>query len=157
MVDGIGTTAYTYDQVGQLLCDGGLWPDDAVNYTNQNRLRMALSVEHPNGSPWVEDYGYDDARRLIGVESPAGTFDYAYDPVKLQRVDELSLPNGAYITNTFDPVARLLGTALVSSNGVSLDSQNYVYNTAGQRTSETNTAGDYRTYSYDSEGGGVIH
>jgi len=33
-----------------------------------------------------------------------------------------------------------------------MDSQNYLYNTAGQRTSETNTAGDYRNYSYDNDG-----
>ncbi|HTV41698.1 MAG TPA: hypothetical protein VMF08_14040 [Candidatus Sulfotelmatobacter sp.] len=103
---------------------------------------MSLSLAHPNGSPWTEDYGYDDARRLTEVGSSAGTFSYTYDPVKLQRVDELELPNGAYITNGFDSVARLLSTALVNSNGVVLDYQTYLYNTAGQRTSETNTAGD---------------
>ncbi|HTV42389.1 MAG TPA: RHS repeat-associated core domain-containing protein [Candidatus Sulfotelmatobacter sp.] len=77
LVDGIGTTAYTYDQVRQILSEGGLWPDDTVNFTYQNRLRMRLSLAHPNGSPWTEDY--DDARRLIGVESSAGQFDYTYD------------------------------------------------------------------------------
>lgn len=152
MVDGIGTTTYTYDQVGQLSSERGLWPDDTVNYTYQNRLRMTLSLAHPSGSPWTEDFGYDDARRLIGVRSSAGEFDYTYDPIKLQRVDDLSLPNAAYITNTFDSLARLLSTALVSSNGVDLDSQNYVYNTASQRTSETNAAGDNRHYTYDNEG-----
>ncbi|HUA64816.1 MAG TPA: hypothetical protein VME24_03145, partial [Alphaproteobacteria bacterium] len=152
MVDGVGTTAYAYDQVGQLLSEGGLWPDDTVNYTNQNRLRMGLSLAHPNGSPWTEEYGYDNARRLTGVESQAGQFDYTYDPVKLQRLDKLNLPNQAYITNAFDSVARLLSTDLMTSNGTNLDSQNYVYNTAGQRTSETNTAGDYRNYTYDNDG-----
>ena len=33
-----------------------------------------------------------------------------------------------------------------------MDSQGYAYNTASQRTSETNTAGDYRNYSYDNVG-----
>jgi RHS repeat-associated protein len=113
---------------------------------------MALSLAHPDGTGWTEEYGYDAGRRLTGVQSTAGIFDYAYDPVKLQRVDGLTLPNGAYITNSYDSVARVLSTALVSSNGVSLDSQNYVYNATGQRTSETNTPGDYRIYSYDSEG-----
>jgi YD repeat-containing protein len=47
MIDGVGTTAYTYDQVGQLLSEGGLWPNDTVNYTNQNVLRMELSLAHP--------------------------------------------------------------------------------------------------------------
>jgi RHS repeat-associated protein len=152
MVDGIGTTAYSYDQAGQLLSEGGLWPNDIVDHTYQNRLRMQLSLAHPSGPPWTEDYEYDDARRLTGVESAPGTFGYTYDPVKLQRVDELTLPNSAYITNFFDSVARLLSTSLISSNGVDLDSQNYLYNTAGQRTAETNAPGDYRTYSYDSQG-----
>jgi RHS repeat-associated protein len=152
MVDGIGTTAYSYDQMGRLLSAGGLWPHDTVDYTYQNGLRMQLSLAHPNGPSWMEDYGYDDARRLIGVESSAGEFDYTYDPVKLQRVDSLGLPNGACITNTFDSVARILSTALLSSSGANLDSQNYVYNTAGQRTSETNATGDYRNYTYDNEG-----
>lgn len=152
MVDGIGTTAYSYDQVGQLTNEGGLWPNDDVSYSYQNRLRMELSLAHPSGSSWTQDYEYDDARRLTTIVSPAGTFGYAYDRVKLQRVDELSLPNSAYITNTFDSVARLLSTAMMSSNGTNLDSQNYTYNTASQRVSETNTFGDYRTYAYDNEG-----
>ncbi|HXC34729.1 MAG TPA: hypothetical protein VNV43_02580, partial [Candidatus Acidoferrales bacterium] len=134
------------------MSEGGLWPDDTVNYTNQNRLRMALSLAHPDGTVWTEDYGYDAGRRLTGVQSAAGTFDYTYDPVKLQRVDGLTLPNGAYITNSYDSVARVLSTALVGGAGTNLDSQNYVYNTAGQRTSETNMAGDYRDYTYDNEG-----
>jgi YD repeat-containing protein len=152
MVDGIGTTAYSYDQVEQVLSEGGLWPNDSVSYTYQNRLRMELSLAHSSGSSWTQDYEYDDARRLDGIQSPAGIFDYTYDPLKLQRVDELHLPNEAYITNTFDSVARLLSTALIGSGGTNLDSQNYAYNTVGQRVSETNTAGDYRTYGYDNEG-----
>lgn len=152
MVDGIGTTAYSYDQVGQLLSESGLWPSDTVSNIYQNRLRMELSLNHPAGSGWTEDYGYDSARRLTSVESSAGTFNYTYDPVKLQRVDELLLPNNAYITNKYDSVARLLSTALINTGGTNLDSSYYVYNTAGQRTSETNVSGDYRNYTYDNEG-----
>jgi RHS repeat-associated protein len=152
MVDGIGTTAYSYDKVGQLLSEGGLWPDDTVNYAYTNRLRTALSLEEASGSPWTEDYGYDSARRLTEVGSPAGVFSYTYDPVKLQRVDVLELPNDAYITNSYDSVARLLSTSLFNTGGTNLDSASYVYNAAGQRTSETNAAGDYRNYTYDNEG-----
>src|SRR5579859_4353559 len=152
MVDGIGNTAYGYDQIGQLLSEGGLWPSDTVSNIYQNRLRMELSLGHPSGSAWTESYEYDSVRRLTGVESTAGTFDYTYDPVKLQRVDKLLLPNNAYITNKYDSVARLLSTALINTGGTNLDSANYVYNAAGQRTSETNVAGDYRNYTYDNEG-----
>jgi len=30
MVDAVGTTAYAYDQVGQLLSEGGLWPNNGA-------------------------------------------------------------------------------------------------------------------------------
>lgn len=152
MVDGIGRTAYGYDQVGQLLSAGGLWTADTVNYTNQNRLRTALSLSQPGSSPWVQEYGYDSARRLMAVGSPAGDFEYTYDAVKQQRVDVLELPNEAYITNSYDSMARLLSTALFNTGGTNLDSQNYVYDAAGQRTSETNAVGDYRNYTYNNEG-----
>lgn len=152
MVDGIGTTAYNYDQVGQLLSEGGLWPDDTVNHTYNNRLRMETSLARPGGSTWEEDYQYDTDRRLTNVTSAAGSFGYFYDPLKMQRVDELTLPGGAYIFDSYDSVARLLSTALINSGSTNLDSESYVYNTAGQRVTETNTAGDYRNYAYDNKG-----
>lgn len=56
--------------------------------------------------------------QLICVTSPAGTFHYYYtalDPSFSGRLmSVLALPNGAYITNFYDPVARLLGTVLKS-------------------------------------------
>jgi RHS repeat-associated protein len=59
------------------------------------------------------------------------------------------LPNGAWITNTFDGNTRLLSTVLKNSGGTVLDSESYAYNQASQRTAETNTAGDFRNYTYD--------
>jgi RHS repeat-associated protein len=152
MVDGVGTTAYAYDQVGQLLSEGGLWPNDTVSYTYADRLRSSLSVLEPNAPSWFQDYGYDTSRRLNSVTSPAGTFDYFYDTVALQRVDEMTLPNGAEITNRYDNVARLLFTKLVNSSATILDSQAYGYNTNSQRITETNTTGDFRNYVYDNAG-----
>ena len=67
-------------------------------------------------------------------------------------MDELTLPNGAYITNTYDSVARMLSTKLLNSSSSILDSESYAYNQASQRTAETNTAGDFRNYTYDNEG-----
>jgi RHS repeat-associated protein len=152
MVDGVGTTAYTYDQVGELLSEGGLWPNDTVTYTYAERLRDGLSLQAPNAAPWVQVYLYDNLQRLMNLTSPAGMFGYTYDAVQLQRVDQLALPNGANINNTYDSVARLLSTTLMNSSATVLDSQNYGYNQASQRTSETNTAGDFRNYSYDNAG-----
>jgi RHS repeat-associated protein len=151
-VDAVGTTTYSYDQVGQLLSAGGLWPNDTVSYTYANRLRTGLSLPAPNSSAWSQSYGYDTARRLTKLTSPAGIFGYLYDPAQLQRVDKLTLPNGAYITNTYDNVARELSTVLKNSGNTVLDSEGYGYNQGNQRTSETNTAGDFRNYTYDNEG-----
>lgn len=152
MVDGVGTTVYGYDSVGQLLSEGGLWPNDTVSYTYNNRLRTGMNLLQPGASAWTQGYGYDSTRRLTSLTSPAGTFGYAYDPVKLLRVDGLTLPNGAHITNSYDNVARQVWTKLINSSGAVLDSASYAYNQGNQRTAETNAAGDYRNYTYDNIG-----
>ena len=152
MVDGVGTTIYGYDAAGQLLSEDGPWTSDTVSYSYANRLRTALNVSAPNASAWTQGYSYDSARRLYNITSQAGNFGYIYDPVRMQRVDELTLPNGAYITNTFDNVARLTGTYLKNNGNANLDSYAYTYNQANQRTQVTRTAGDYVNYTYDNMG-----
>ena len=152
LVDGVGTTIYSYDQVGQLLSAGGLWSNDTVNYSYANRLRTGMSISAPNASPWANNYGYDPARRLTNVVSAAGSFVYVYDPVQLQRVDVLTLPGGAYITNAYDDVARQTLTELINPKGTNLDSYAYGYNQANQRTNVVRTAGDFVNYTYDNEG-----
>ena len=152
MVDAVGTTAYSYDNVGQLLSEGGLWPDDTVSYTYNNQLRTELNLLQPNASAWSQSYSYDSARRLTSITSPAGTFGYNYDPAKELEMLKLTLSNGAYITNSYDSVARLLGTTLDNSGNTSLDSYTYTYNQAGQRIEVVRTAGDYVNYTYDNIG-----
>ena len=152
MIDAVGDTAYSYDSVSELLSENGPWANDTVSYTYTNRLRTGLGLSQPSGS-WSQSYGYDVARRLTNVTSQAGSFGYQYfgsGPSTL--VSRLALPNGAYITNTFDSVARLLSTKLLNSSAAILDSESYAYNQAGQRTAETNTAGDFRNYTYDNAG-----
>jgi len=152
MVDGVGTTAYGYDAAGQVLSEDGPWPNDTVNYTYANRLRAGLTLQVPNASAWAEGFGYDNARRLTSLTSPAGAFGYTNDPVRRLQVGRITLPNGAYITNMFDNVARLLSTTLKNSGNSVLNSHTYGYNLGSQRTSLTNTAGDYRNYTYDKIG-----
>ncbi len=153
MVDGVGTTAYSYDAAGQLLSEAGPWADDdTVSYTYANRLRTVLNLSQPSDS-WAQSYGYDTARRLTSVSSSAGAFGYQYfGSGSSTLVSRLALPNGAYITNSFDSVARLLSTKLLNSSSSILDSESYSYNQASQRTAETNTTGDFRNYTYDNEG-----
>jgi len=91
------------------------------------------------------------------VVSPAGTFGYRYTgaaqgvwPASL--VSAVTLPGGAYITNSYDSVARLRATKLLNSAAATLNSHAYGYNLAGQRLWLTNTLGDYRAYGYDNAG-----
>jgi RHS repeat-associated protein len=162
MVDGVGTTAYGYDGAGQLLSEDGPWPNDTVSFSYANRLRMGLSVQAPNAAAWAQSYGYDAARRLTSLSSPAGTFGYSYNDGPYNSsgyfsqssslVDSLALPDGADITNTFDTEARLKGTWLLNSSGSNLDSYVYTYNKGSQRTQVVRTAGDFVKYAYDNMG-----
>ncbi|HKW30122.1 MAG TPA: RHS repeat-associated core domain-containing protein [Verrucomicrobiae bacterium] len=154
MSDAVGTTVFTWDAVGELTSEDGPWSNDTVSYTYANRLRTGLILSQPSGS-WSQSYGYDSARRLTSVISPAGEFDYSYVAQSVSAgslVGRLSLPNGSFITNSYDSVARLLSTKLLNSSSSVLDSESYGYNLASQRTAETNTVGDFRNYTYDNEG-----
>ena len=151
MVDSIGTTRSSYDAVGQLLSVGGLWANDTVGYSHTNRLRLSLSV----GSSWSQNYGYDQARRLAGVSSPAGAFSYQFLTPGSGLSTSISLPNGATIVNTYDPLARLQETDLNNHWGHALDGYTYAYNLLGERTNIVRNLGltsSTVTAGYDSIG-----
>ena len=78
MVDGIGTTAFTWTIGDQLAAEDGPWASDTLSYTYTNRLRSALSLSQPNASPWAQAYGYDQIGRLDVLSSPAGAFTNQY-------------------------------------------------------------------------------
>ncbi len=149
MIDTVGTTAYAYDQVGQLLSEDGPWANDMVSYTYSDRLRVSLILLQPNADPWNQTYSYDGARRLTGTISPAGTFSYTYDATRQLQIGKVALPNTAFITNTFDSVARVLSTTLENSGSTVLNSHTYTYNAGSQRTQQVRTKGDYVNYGYD--------
>ena len=148
MVDAVGTTAYTYTSGGFLYTEDGPFTNDTVTNLYVNRLRVGLGLQQPSGD-WTNGFTYDAAKRLTSVTSPAGTFNYTYDATRLRLVDNLSLPNSSYITNTYDPVARLLTTILKNSGGTNLDAAEYGYNVGNQRTTFTNAAGTHVSYTYD--------
>jgi hypothetical protein len=64
----------------------------------------------------------------------------------------LTLPNGAFITNTYDNNGRMLGTWLYNSGGSALDSSVYTNNVGNQRTSVTRTGENTAKYKYDAIG-----
>jgi RHS repeat-associated protein len=152
MVDAMGTTKYAYTAGNQVWTEDGPFASDTVTNAYVNRLRVALGLGQPTGV-WTNGFGYDAARRLTNVTSQAGAFGYGYTALYAgfsgQLVQQLGLPGGAYITNFYDPVARVLGTLLKSSGGSTLDAALYGYNAGNQRTAWTNASGALVQYSYD--------
>jgi RHS repeat-associated protein len=136
MVDAVGSTAYRYTDFGALLSEDGPWDDDKVTYGyTTNRLRSKLSLLQPNASDWEVSYGYDAASRLTSVISPAGSFNYTLRSAGSLPA-KLSLPNGAYVTNTYDALGRLTGTCLKNSSHNLLNAHEYALDEASRRTNQ---------------------
>jgi len=75
LVDGTGTTAFTWTAGNQPASEDGPWESDSVSFGYSSRLRSSPSVQQPNASAWAQSYGYDQYWRLTNVASPAWTFD----------------------------------------------------------------------------------
>jgi RHS repeat-associated protein len=89
---------------------------------------------------------------MTNITSPAGGFAYVYDSQAHQAVGKLFLPNGAYITNAYDTMARTVATTLKNSvNGV-LDEWDYLYDQGNQRVEIARTDGSFVDYAYDKIG-----
>ncbi len=138
VVDAVGTTTRSYTPAGFLASEGGLWSGDTVNLGYTNRLRTSLSI----GASWSQSYAYDLEWRLTSLSSPAGVFNYSYNYQPASSlVTEIGLPNGAYITNFYDPMARLQETDLKNYWGHTLDGYGYQFDLANQRTNITRNLG----------------
>jgi RHS repeat-associated protein len=151
MVDAAGTTAYAYNSGGRLWTEDGPFASDTLTNVYSYGLRTSLSLQQPTGF-WTNAFGYDASGRLTNVTSPAGAFNYAYDPNRIALLNKLSLPNTAYITNVFDAMARLTGTYLRSNNNGTIDSYVYAYNPASQRTNLARADASTVAFSYDNIG-----
>jgi len=68
MVDGAGTTKYTYSAAGQLLIEDGPFASDTVTNAYSNRLRTTLSLQQPT-SFWTNGFAYDSTKRLSTCQS----------------------------------------------------------------------------------------
>jgi RHS repeat-associated protein len=84
----------------------------------------------------------------------AGAFGYTYNPgldgsSSSALVIKIALPNGAFITNTYDSNARMLGTWLYNSGLTNLDSSVYTNNVGNQRVSVTRSGENTANYTYD--------
>ena len=153
MVDAVGTTRYTYDAAGQLLTEDGPFTSDTVTNTYSNRRRVALSLQQPTGdldqrlrlgSGRAADQRHLCRRVVLLIPTRPCT-----PAVRAGWFSNWACRVEPTITNSYDPVARLLATVLQNSGGSTLDAALYGYNTGSQRTAYTNAAGAYVLYSYD--------
>ncbi len=152
MVDAVGTTEYSYQPGGLLLSEDNPFPSAKLTNGYVNRLRTALGLQQPTGM-WHNDFYYDGARRLSTVSSPAGVFQYYFPSGLPSRLPvQLSLPNSAAITNSYDPVARLTATFLRKNNGTALFNHEYIYDPAGRRTNQVIATTRTVAYHYDNIG-----
>ena len=152
MVDGSGTTAYSYTSGNQLLTESQPFASSTVTNTYLNRLRTRLSLQQPAGV-WTNAFTYDVAGRLTNVASPAGTVGWSLATPGAQLIRRIDFPNGCHTANAYDPAMwRWERTYFENSGNTVLDFAGYGFNLAGQRTAYTNLAGTYVLYSYDNIG-----
>jgi RHS repeat-associated protein len=159
MVDGIGSTAFTWTPGGQLASEDGPWSSDAVSYSYSHRMRSSLSLQQDSASLWEQSYGYDAYRRLTNVTSQAGAFGTQYKATSWngnnsasELVEQLNLPGGSHIDTSHDAIGRLLSTVLKNATNGTLNVHSYVYNDGHQRTKQTLLEGNYLDYGYDNIG-----
>lgn len=143
-----GTTTFTYNNVGALQAEDGPWASDTVIYDyDSNHRRRTLTLTAPAGPGWSQSYSYDSAGRLQSIQSPAGLVGYSYTtPAAL--ISRISLPNGASIHQGYDGLGRLNSTGLRNSSGTVLNTHDYLYNDAHQRTREARLSNQL-DFSYD--------
>lgn len=141
MVDATGTNTFSYTAIGEMASETGPWANGTVSYTYSQQLRTALSLAESSGS-WFQSYGHDPAWRMTNIISPAGAFAYRYNfqPAS-PLLSEVLLPNDAYITNSYDALARLSQSALNNYWGHTLDGYTYQDDPLGLRTNITRNLG----------------
>lgn len=157
MADVVGTTRFTYTASGRLDTEDGPWTSDNVSRSYIEGQRSTLSLQQPLASAWSQTYGYDAARRMQTLTSPAGTFGYVYGTPNAASalVSKLTLNNAAAISNAFDTLARLTNTTLLSQWQEPLDGYGYIHDQWGQRTNITRALGAARSalaLAYDASG-----
>jgi RHS repeat-associated protein len=115
MVDGIGTTTYSYIPVsgtpnlgaGRLASVSGPLPNSGITYS-YDQLGRVLS-ESINGSVNRSNWIYDALGRTTTVTNPLGQFDYHYVD-ETSRIQSVDYPNGQISKFSYYPIVVSDGT-----------------------------------------------
>ncbi len=146
MVDGTGTTNYSYDTVNRMT--SVTFPGSrTVGYSYSNAGNRA-TMTYPGGSNQVT-YGYDEANNLTSVTDwNSKQTSYAYD--NAGQLTTATLPSGTGIVGTlsYDNADRLTGISWVKGGSTTVASASYTLDAAGNRTQRVDQLGTH-TYVYD--------
>jgi len=134
MSDGVGTTAWAYDNADRLTSESGPYANSTVAYSYDALDRVTgISV---NGAD-ATNYGYDGLSRLNGISSAGGTFTSAgswslsYNPTAIGNLSLptlLQAPNGTQTAYTYDSLERLTNVQHQTNTGTVLSSFTYGFN-----------------------------
>lgn len=159
MVDGVGSTKFSYSAANQLISEDGPWADDSITLSYNRRLRSAMVLAEPVGNAVTNEYRYDTANRLTNqTSSIAGTFLFQYSSgvsgavSASRRVTRISEPNGAFITNSYNQDGMVAGTSLMTGGGTLLDGYSYGYNIGGAVTNALRVGESFLAFSHDKRG-----
>ena len=146
MADSIGTTAYAYDAIGNLVVEDGPFANDTLYYAYTPDRQLAAITS----SFYKVEYAYDNLGRLSTVIGAEGTNTYAYAAAGTLWTN-LTLANGTTAERAFDELARLTNLVNRADAGV-LSSFALTLDDADQRTQVIREDGKIYTYSYDAIG-----
>jgi RHS repeat-associated protein len=131
MVDGTGTTTYTYDAAGRPTQIAG--PTGTVGY-EWNDLGQLVELAYPDSS--VVARTYDDAGQLQTLTDWDGE-DYAFDWTEDGQLTAITYPNGVQTTTQYDDAGRAETITTTDPVGAELLDLAYEYSDAGLQTSAT--------------------
>jgi YD repeat-containing protein len=136
MVDGIGTTSYTYkaagtNGAGQVATVDGPLSNDTIAYTYDELGRVVQRTI--NGSANQVDWTFDALGRVTSEENLLGEFEYTYDGVTT-RLATVTYPNGQTSTYSYlddENDHRLQTIHHKYPNASTLSKFDYTYDAAG--------------------------
>jgi RHS repeat-associated protein len=142
MVDSLGTTTYTYDDLGRLVSLDGPGTNDTITYTyDAAGNRTSMTDQDGNET----EYAYDALNRLSCLtDSGANVTSFAYN--ELSRVTEIVYPNGAGVEYAYDVMGRVTN---MTNTGTNMSSFAYQYDPNGMRTAAMHVGDAVITYEYD--------
>jgi RHS repeat-associated protein len=143
LVDGTGTTTFTYDSLGRLTSQAA--PNATVGY-GYNLRDQVTTLTYPNGKNVTRAYA-DDGSMTSVVDWLGGATTFTYDANG--ALSGATAPNGVTTTIGRDNPGRITSLAYASAS-TTLGALDYGWDADSRLTTETSTnLGPDRTYTYD--------